>query len=131
MRRIVKKICEAVLESPSWKTFFSVVIPILSGLFCGVFVIEITTENGVDWRIFYKSKSFYALVLLTIVVYLYNKAVYTYERDMSKFLDKDYCIAYMRSKCLPEAAERYKQKIRNGEGGELKEAMEEVEKILK
>jgi hypothetical protein len=40
-------------------------------------------------------------------------------------------MAYMRSKCLPEAAEQYKLLIKNGTGGELKQAMDELKKILK
>jgi len=43
----------------------------------------------------------------------------------------DYCLAYMRSKCLPEAAEKYKEKIRGGEGGELLQIMAEFKKSLK
>lgn len=48
-----------------------------------------------------------------------------------RFSDNDYCMAYMRSQCLPEAAEQYKRKIRDGEGGELKQAMDELKKVLK
>lgn len=81
--------------------------------------------------LFYKIKSFYVLLLISAAVYLYYRALYLYEKNIEKFLDDDYCLAYMRSKCLPEAAERYKELIRNGQGGEWVTAMKEFEKILK
>ena len=70
-------------------------------------------------------------MFIALFVYVYYRAVYIYDKNVERFLDDDYCRAYMRSKCLPEAAERYKEIIRNGEGGELEEAMQEFERILK
>jgi hypothetical protein len=88
--------------------------------------------NGlINWSLFYKANSFYGLIILSICMYLYNKSVYLYENQVSKFADADYCTAYVRSKCLPEAAEKYKESIRTGNGGELKQAMDELRKVLK
>jgi len=126
-----KEIREALVESPTWRTFFAFVIPVVSGVLSGTFVAEISIASVIDWSAYYKSKSFYALLILCWVTYLYNKEVFLYERELSKFLDADYCVAYMRSKCLPEAAERYKELIRNGGIGELKQAMDELKKVLK
>jgi len=120
-----------VLDSPGWKTFFFIVIPIVSGVLSGVFVSEISGQSGIEWGLFYKSKSFYGLILLTFLIYLYNKSLYAHQKEINSFLDNDYCVAYMRSKCLPEAAEKYRQMIRDGQGGELKQAMDELKKILK
>ena len=131
MRKTISSIRATILESPGWKTFFSVVIPIVVGVLSGIFVTEIATIDGLDWSLFYKAKSFYGLIVISMVVYAYYRAVYLYEKNLEKFIDDDYCRAYMRSKCLPEAAERYKEKIRSGEGGELEAAMEEFERILK
>jgi hypothetical protein len=125
------KIREGILESPGLRTFFSAVIPILAGVLSGIFVLEITTATGVAWGAFYKARSFYGLVVLSFVIYRYNRELYLYEREVQRFLDADYCIAYMRSKCLPEAAERYKELIRTGYGGQLQQAMEELMRILR
>jgi len=122
---------EYLFESPGLRTFFSAIIPIVAGVLSGSFVIEITTSSGLAWGVFYKARSFYALVALSLAIYWYNRALYLYEREVQRFMDADYCIAYMRSKCLPEAAERYKELIRNGVGGELKRAMDELSKILR
>ena len=121
----------AVLESPGWKTFIAVVIPLMVGVMSGVFITEITTTDGIDWNLFYKVKSFWVLVVIALFVYAYYRAIYIYDKNVERFLDDDYCRAYMRSKCLPEAAEKYKEIIRNGDGGELEEAMREFERILK
>lgn len=120
-----------ILESPGWKTFFAIVIPIAVGVLSGTFVAEISTIHGLDWSGFYRAKSLYGLSVVAIVTFIYHRAIYLYERKVERFLDDDYCRAYMRSKCLPEAAEKYKELIRSGEGGELASAMEEFERILK
>lgn len=119
------------LESPGWKTFFAVVIPAVVGVLSGTFVAEISNAGVLDWSATYHAKSFYGLLAVVFLSYVYFRAVYLYEREVLRFLDDDYCRAYMRSKCLPEAAERYKTLIRSGEKGELVSAMREFEKILK
>lgn len=127
----LKGIKEAIIESPGWRTFFAFVVPIVSSIFTGLFVTEVTVAGEIDWASFYKAKSFYGLIVIGICLYLYNKTIYLHDREISRFLDSDYCTAYMRSKCLPEAAEKYKQLIRDGDGGELKQAMDELKRILK
>jgi hypothetical protein len=126
-----RAIRQYIVESPGIRTLFSAVFPILAGVLSGTFVLEITTSSGLAWGVFYRTRSFYALSVLSLVIYLYNRELYLFEREVSRFLDSNYCIAYMRSKCLPEAAERYKELIRNGGGGELTQAMDELRKILR
>lgn len=131
MLKWTNDVMSRLIESPILKTILSVIVPIASGVLCGTFVLEITDAGELVWAKFYETRSFYALLGLTLLMYWYNRAVYLYEKEVHRFLDSDYCIAYMRSKCLPEAAERYKELIRNGTGGELQQAMEEMRKILK
>ncbi len=131
MRTFPTELREYILESPWCRTVLSAVFPVVAGVLSGTFVAEITSSVGLDWGLFYKSRSFYALCLLTLLIYWYNRQLYLHEREIPRFLDADYCIAYMRSKCLPEAAERYRQLIRSGAGGELTQAMDELRKILK
>lgn len=125
-----KSFCTLILESPGLKTFFASIIPILTGVMSALFIMEISTPEGIEWQSFYKAFSFYVLLILVLVVYSYNKAIYLYEKSIARFMDNDYCIAYMRSQCLPEAAEKYKQSIRDGQGGELESAMVELRSIL-
>lgn len=131
MSKLGDKISELVVESPAVRTLFFAIFPILFGVFAGSFIFEITTPHGLAWEEFYKSRSFYILLLLTVAFYWYSREVYIHDRELNRFLDANYCIAYMRSKCLPQAAERYKELIRNGSGGELQQAMDELRKILK
>lgn len=120
-----------IFESPFWKTLISAVLPILSGFFSGTLIVEITKETGISWKEIPKTKSFYVLIFLITFIYTYNRAVYLREKEIMRFLDNDYCIAYMRSQCLPEAANRFKELIREGQGGEFKQAMDELKKVLK
>ena len=124
-------IIDTIIDSPSWKTFFSAVLPIMSGVLSGTFVTELIGSGGLNFKLFHKTWSFYGLTLLTIIIYLYNRALYLREKEISKFSDADFCVAYMRSKCLPEAAEKYKEIIRQGHGGELVQVMAELKEILK
>ncbi|WP_236207694.1 hypothetical protein [Pseudomonas tohonis] len=126
-----RKLKNVVLDSAGWKIFFSTIIPILSGVFSGSFISEITKNNTILWHDFYTSISFYILLIICTISYFYFKSVYIHERSIEKFLDDDYCRAYMRSKCLPEAAEKYKESIRTGNGGELTNAMRELERVLR
>jgi len=61
----------------------------------------------------------------------YNRALFDHETNVLKFSDSEYCLAYMRSKCLPEAAEKYKEKIREGEGEEFLKIMAELKRSLR
>lgn len=131
MAGVAGRLREKFLESPGFRTFFSIILPIFAGVFSGTFVSEITTASGLNWAGFYRTLSFYVLLGLSIFIYWYNRELYHYEKEVSRFIDSDYCIAYMRSKCLPEAAERYKHLIRNGGGGELVAAMDELKRILR
>lgn len=120
-----------LLESPGWKTLFAVTIPAIVGVLAGTFVAEISNAGRLDWSATFRAKSLYGLLAMFFLSFLYYRVVYMHEREVRRFLDDDYCRAYMRSKCLPEAAERYKASIRSGDKGELVSAMRELEKILK
>ena len=127
----LKDLKDRVLESPGWKTVFAFVLPLLAGVLSGVFVTEITQNSIIVWALFYKANSFYGLLFFGLCTYFYNRAIYLHEREISRFLDTDYCVDSVRSKCLPDAAERYTELIRSGNVGQLEQAMEELKKVLK
>jgi len=129
--KLKRRLLAYLVESPAMRTVFSAVIPIIAGVLSGTFVFEITTPAGLDWNGFYRVHSFYGLCVVSLIIYWYNRKLYLYEREAQRFLDDDYCTAYMLSKCLPEAAERYQELIREGVGGELVQAMDELKKVLK
>lgn len=120
-----------ILTSPGWRTLFSIAFPIAIGVVSGAYVNELTTPDGVKWARSWSLASFYLLVAATSLMVVFHRAVYLHEISIDKFRDEQFCMAYMRSKCLPEAAERYRELIRSGDGGELKQAMDELKKVLK
>jgi hypothetical protein len=127
----LEKITDFVLGSPGWRAFINCAVPILSGVFTGVFIAQITGPNGLLWEKWATAWGLYPLAFLIIVLFLYNRALYRRETEVLKFADSAFCMAYVRSKCLPQAAERYKEMIRTGHGGELAQVMAELKKSLK
>lgn len=121
----------AALDSPTWRAVFFVISTVLSGVLSGGLVTEITLNGTVVWRNFYLANSFWALALLSLLLFLYQRASYLRATDVKQFGDKDYCMAYMRAQCLPEAAQRAKEMIRAGNGGEFEKAMAELRRILR
>ena len=103
----------------------------MAGVVTGAFVNDITTPNGVIWSTFYRVKSFYFLLAFLLAQTLYQRSLYAFEIVIERFSDAEYCMAYMRSQCLPEAAEKYRELIRRGEFGVLRQAMDEIREILK
>ena len=125
-----KAIIENHLDSPIAKTIAFVSSSIVAAVLAGTFVTEITVNNALDWKLFYRTWSFYGLVLQSLGVYAYNRFIFTRDRQIERFAEAEYCKAYVMSKCLPELAERYAQNIRNGETGDLKCAMDVLKESL-
>jgi hypothetical protein len=124
------KFLEPIFCNPVWKTVFQAVLPIVAGIFSGTFTAEITTPAGLDWGGTHKTYSLYVLIFLIGVIYLYHKTLYRREVDVLSFSDDEYCVAYMRSKCLPAAAQKYRDMIENGSGDELNKLMKQFKKSL-
>lgn len=125
------KFKERLLESPLARVTFHVTSNVLVGLFCGGLIYQISGPSGLHWLEFYRHSSFYGLLITTAIISWYNRHLYEIEKDVLKFADNEYCVAYVRSKCLPAAAEQYRIAIRTGVRGELTKAMEELQRVLK
>ena len=120
----------AFLDSPGWKTFVFIAANTVSGVCASSFIVEISDSHGLHWDRFHHSPSFYVLLVAAAAMFVVQRAIYSRETEIHNFMDADFCVAYMRSKCLPEAADRYRKMIREGNGGEMKQAMDELKKIL-
>ena len=92
-----QKIVRTILGSPALKTSASVGSTVITGVLCGTFVTEITVNGAIEWSLFHKSVSFYVLLAVAVVLYVYNKSVYRFEMDVMRFADTEYCMAYVRS----------------------------------
>lgn len=120
-----------LLVSPLGKTFGFFISVILSGVFSGALITEITIEGNLDWSTVHEAKSFYVLLGLLIVIYVYNRFLYQEEQSVRKFLDNDYCRAYVKSKALPELAGEYRKIIRDRKNiKNLNDWEKELNKIL-
>jgi hypothetical protein len=120
-----------ILDSPLLKTASFAIGTVLTGILSGTFVSEITRNGEIVWSSFYTATSFYALIIIIAMIFVYYRELYLYDRDILRFKDNEFCLAYVRSQCLPAAVEMYSARIRAGDIGELEEAMREVRRILK
>jgi hypothetical protein len=117
-------------SSPSARTAASIFSAVGIGVFSNTLVAEITTPSGIKWTLFYSTISFCVVVVLSILTFLYNRWLYLYESDIQNFRDIEFCMAYARSRLLPEHIERYRQQIRNGQMGDFRAAMDELRDAL-
>lgn len=125
-----KKLKTYVFESPIFLAAIDVLLTALVGVFSGTLVTEITIDGKIAWHTWNTCFSFYALLFTLVLIILYKRMIIETSNSIMQFMDKDYCVAYARSQMLPEAAKRAREKIRDGNGGELLDAMEEINKVL-
>lgn len=110
----MQKWIENIIKYPEVKTVVFVFSVIISGVLCSAFVTEITVDGVLNWSLFHKATSFWIVLAYSILIYLYNRIVYKYEKNVLRFLDDDYCVAYIRQQCLPELVEKYKKDLKLG-----------------
>lgn len=113
---------DIIMVKPLFNTLVFAFSVIISGVLCSAFITEITDNGVLIWDEYYKTKSFWLIIVFLIVVFIYNLKFYKNEKDIEKFYNEVYCSAYMKSELLPEMAEYYKKEIKNGNIGQLKEA---------
>jgi hypothetical protein len=126
-----KRFRSLLYSSPSAKTAMSLTCAGGTGIFSNTLVTEMTTPQGILWSSFYSTVSFYLVSGFFILTFFYHRYLYVHEADVQNFRDTDYCLAYARSKLLPEQVEYYRQKIREGQLDDLNSAMDEIKRVLK
>lgn len=128
----MRKLKQIVKKYPEIKTvifFFSVIV---SGILCSAFVSEITINGKLVWKEFYRTFSFWGIVIYSFLLYLYNRLLYRYEKNILKYLDNDYCKAYIVKACLPELIDKYKNDIKSGKASnKFINISEELNKLKK
>ena len=120
-----------ITQKPIVKALISIIVPLIFGVISGIYVNSITADGKVDILLSFKQSSFYILVILIILEFIYYTAIYKYEKANSFFGDDDYCEAYMRSQLLPALAERLRNEIKNGNIKEFAKSMSDFRKGIK
>ena len=129
---MIRKILAKIGSSPEIKTLIFILSVLVSGILCSGFIAEITKEGKLDWATFYKTITFWLLLGYSFVIYLYNRFIFRFEKNILKYLDENYCKAYIINACLPEIAERYKQDLKSGKKtSEIIDISKELKKLLK
>jgi hypothetical protein len=128
----MKTVLNYIRDLPEVRTGIFILSVLLSGILCSGFITEITVNGKLEWFTFYKTTTFWLLCVYTILLYMYNRFIYLHEKNILKFLDDDYCKAYIINQCLPEITERYKKDIKDGKQlTELIDIRAELKKLKK
>mgnify|MGYP001769527560 CR=1 FL=1 len=129
---MIRKFLAKIGSSPEIKTIIFILSVLISGILCSGFITEITKDGKLDWTTFYKAVTFWLLIGYSFIIYLYNRFIYRFEKNILKYLDENYCKAYIVNACLPEITERYKQELRSGKKtSEMIDISKELKKLLK
>jgi len=128
----MNRLKKSIKEYPELRTGIFIFSVIISGILCSAFVSEISLNGKLVWNDFYKAYTFWGLIIYSIIIYLYNKFIYQFEKNMMNFLDDDYCKAYIVQSCLPDLVTKYKEDLKSGkESGELIDISKELKKLRK
>ncbi|WP_375583924.1 hypothetical protein [Cyclobacterium xiamenense] len=128
----MSKILNYIRDLPEVRTGIFILSVLLSGILCSGFITEITINGKLEWFTFYKTTTFWLLCAYAVLLYLYNRFIYLHEKNILRFLDDDYCKAYIINQCLPEITERYKKDIKEGKQlTELIDIRAELKKLKK
>lgn len=125
------RLIDYIVRSPLIKTFIFVISTIISGVLSAAFIFEISPLGKINWVLSYRVVSFYLIIFWVIIITIYNYLVCKKEIDILKFKDEEYCMAYIRSQCLPEIASKYKESVKIGNMRGLKDILAEVKRIIK
>lgn len=108
------KIKNKIKNSPLFKTIIGVSSLIIAGILSNTFVAEITIDSEIHLNLFYKTKSFYFLLIFIVLIYFYYRFLWSIDKSTADFKDDEYCKAYMRKECLPQYAKKINELIKSG-----------------
>ncbi len=129
---MISRFLTKIGSSPEIKTLIFILSVLFSGILCSGFITEITLEGKLNWALFYKTVTFWLLIGYSFFIYLYNRFIYRFEKNILKYLDENYCKAYILNACLPEITERYKQELRSGKKtSEMIDISKELKRLLR
>ena len=105
-----------LFNSPIIRTILFVFTVVLSGIQCSAFIAELNTSQGViEWSTFYEKLSFYWLLFIVIVDFIYNWFTNSTETEIMKFSDEGWFYSYVRSKTVGTYIEKVKEGIKSGD----------------
>lgn len=102
-----------LLENPIAKTSLFVLTVILSGILCSAFVAELsTTQDGIKWSTFSDKLSFYWLIFIIVLDFIYNWFSNSYESEIMKYSDEKWLLSNMRKELFGTYMEHMKKQIK-------------------
>jgi hypothetical protein len=118
-------------KSPFVRTTLSLSSTLAASVLSATLIGEMTTQNGIEWTRLTHTVSFYLLLLISVLLYAYHRSLFAYDSHVLKYQDIEYCEAYVRSQCIPEAVSQYRRAMKAGDPDQLKEAKSELRRLVK
>ncbi len=111
-----KKVLSQIYRSPTGRAAYSIVLSIVVGVL-GSRVATALDQRGAMtvWAALRDSQSFWLLVLVGLLGFLYHLGDYLDHRALLRHLDDDHCKALIREKGLDQLAEQVRTAIQHGQ----------------
>ncbi|WP_085853501.1 hypothetical protein [Palleronia marisminoris] len=113
------------------KTLISLGLSICGGFFTSTLATEISKPEGMAWLEIPSTVSFWLLLGVLVLTFLFHRYMHSYETSVSAFQDAEYCMAYARSELIPAQIEASKREIDNGNYEQFDAAMQKIKDALK
>ena len=105
-----EKLCKFLASSPIIKSMLFIITVVATGILCSSFVTEINTTDGLQWTHSLECDSFYWLIMVIVIDFIYNWLTYSNDAEILKFADDKFIIAYVRMHSI----DAYVKKINKG-----------------
>lgn len=125
------KLKNTFYSSVAAKTASSIFLTITGGLFTNTLTTEISGPSRIYWSSIPTTISFWLLLLVCILTYIFHKNMHSHEATIKDFQDTEFCLAYARSELIPAQVSAIKKEIEAGNLGEYEDAMEKIKGSLK
>ena len=103
-------------NSAGFRTLSFVFTTIISGVLCGAFITEITVNGKLDWswNTLKHARFFWGLCIYIVLYLLYSTYFYNSEKNILKYRDLEFCLAYVTKAGLQHISDRWNQDVKDG-----------------
>lgn len=118
------------LRNPWVRAFLPLLLMAASSVFASSLVVEIASENKLDWIQVGTKSSFYLLIISTVLLCSYQVSLSRHDGQLIKGLTPKQFEASLRNKVAEESAKRAKKLIKEGNVDQLEKETEAFKKLF-
>lgn len=99
---------EAIIGNPKFRLAVSSLLTIAVGVLCSLFATELSKSGVVEWSSYYKTDSFWWLLLVVAIWILAQIFYLKHDERVYAFSDDAFCLAHIRKTKLEAFARQVK-----------------------